>query len=158
MPRAERGSTAPTARVGALTPLGVSATGGGSQQAQGFALGSVLWKNYKNEIRVLVQDGALVSLGLAGKQASLLNDMEQFCNRELAGQSVYALLHRERDRFFPDELPVLLLELGDPRLLFGRHAWPQALVDLGLGRPVPQRLGLDAELAGDPAHGPVALT
>ena len=45
-----------------------------------------------------------MSLGLAGKQASLLNDMEQFCDRELAERSIYALLHRERDRLFPDEL------------------------------------------------------
>ena len=43
-------------------------------------------------------------MGLAGKQASLLNDMEQFCDRELAERSIYALLHRERDRLFPDEL------------------------------------------------------
>ena len=62
----------------------------------------MLCENYKHEIRVLVQDGALVSLGRADRQGSLLNDMEHFCDRSLPGQSVYVLLHRERDRLFPD--------------------------------------------------------
>lgn len=62
----------------------------------------MLCENYEHGIRVLVQDGAPMSLGLADRQGSLLNDMEQFCDRSLPEQSVYVLLHRERDRLFPD--------------------------------------------------------
>jgi hypothetical protein len=45
-----------------------------------------------------------VSLGLADRQGSLLNDMEQFCDKTLAENSIYAVLHRERDRLFPNEM------------------------------------------------------
>ena len=45
-----------------------------------------------------------MSLGLADRQGNLLNDMEQFCDRALPERSIYAVLHRERDRLFPDEL------------------------------------------------------
>jgi hypothetical protein len=45
-----------------------------------------------------------VSLGVAGRQPSVLNDMDRFCDEALAESSIYALLHRERDRLFPDEM------------------------------------------------------
>ena len=45
-----------------------------------------------------------MSLGLADRQGSLLNDMEQFCDEALPASSIYAVLHRERERLFPDEL------------------------------------------------------
>ena len=45
-----------------------------------------------------------MSLGLANRQGNLLDDMEQFCNRALPERSIYAVLHRERDQLFPDEL------------------------------------------------------
>ncbi len=45
-----------------------------------------------------------MSLGVADRQGSVLNDMERFCDEALAESSVYALLHRERDRLFPDEM------------------------------------------------------
>jgi Transposase domain (DUF772) len=45
-----------------------------------------------------------VSLGMAGRQPSVLNDMDRFCDEMLAENSMYALLHRERDRLFPDEM------------------------------------------------------
>jgi len=45
-----------------------------------------------------------MSLGLADRQGNLLDDMEQFCNRALPKRSIYAVLHRERDHLFPDEL------------------------------------------------------
>lgn len=45
-----------------------------------------------------------MSLGRADRQGNLLNDMEQFCNQALPERSIYAVLHRERDRLFPDEL------------------------------------------------------
>jgi hypothetical protein len=34
----------------------------------------------------------------------VLNDMDRFCDEALAENSIYALLHRERDRLFPDEM------------------------------------------------------
>lgn len=45
-----------------------------------------------------------MSLGVAGRQPSVLNDMDRFCDEALAENSIYALLHRERDRLFPDEM------------------------------------------------------
>ncbi|MDQ6617801.1 MAG: IS1182 family transposase [Actinomycetota bacterium] len=45
-----------------------------------------------------------MTLGLAERQGGLLDDVVRFCDRELPRSSVYALLHRERDRLFPDEL------------------------------------------------------
>ena len=45
-----------------------------------------------------------MTLGLAERQGDLLDDVVRFCDRELSPSSVYALLHRERDRLFPDEL------------------------------------------------------
>jgi hypothetical protein len=48
--------------------------------------------------------GCVVSLGVADRQPSVLNDMDRFCDEMLAENSIYALLHRERDRLFPDEM------------------------------------------------------
>lgn len=45
-----------------------------------------------------------MTLGLADRQGSLLNDMERFCDQSLPERSIYAVLHRERDRLFPDEM------------------------------------------------------
>ena len=42
-----------------------------------------------------------MSLGLAERQGSLLNDMEQFCDQKLSERSIYTVLHRERDLMFP---------------------------------------------------------
>ncbi len=44
-----------------------------------------------------------MTLGVADRQASLLDDMSEFCEKTLAKDSIYAFLHRERDRLFPDE-------------------------------------------------------
>jgi len=40
---------------------------------------------------------------MADRQTSLLDDMSEFCEKTLAEDSIYAFLHRERDRLFPDE-------------------------------------------------------
>jgi len=40
---------------------------------------------------------------VADRQTSLLDDMSEFCEKTLAEDSIYAFLHRERDRLFPDE-------------------------------------------------------
>jgi len=45
-----------------------------------------------------------VTLGLAQRQGDLLDDVTRFCDESLGESSVYAVLHRERDRLFPDEL------------------------------------------------------
>ena len=44
-----------------------------------------------------------MTLGVADRQANLFDDVEQFCDKVLTKSSIYAFLHRERDRLFPDE-------------------------------------------------------
>ena len=43
-----------------------------------------------------------MSFGLAERQGDLLDDVMRFCDEALADTSIYAVLHRERDRLFPD--------------------------------------------------------
>lgn len=43
-----------------------------------------------------------MSLGVAVRQGDLLDGVSRFCGEALAESSVYAVLHRERDRLFPD--------------------------------------------------------
>ena len=45
-----------------------------------------------------------MTLGLAERQGDLLDDLNRFCEQALPESSVYALLTRERDRLFPDEM------------------------------------------------------
>ncbi len=45
-----------------------------------------------------------MTLGRASRQGDLLDDLNRFCEQALLGSSVYALLNRERDRLFPDEM------------------------------------------------------
>lgn len=45
-----------------------------------------------------------MTLGLAERQGDLFDDVNRFCGEALAESSVYAVLHRERDRLFPDEM------------------------------------------------------
>jgi len=66
-----------------------------------LALVARIGENYTYGILVA---GCAVSLGMADRQPSVLNDMDRFCDEALAESSVYALLHRERDRLFPDEM------------------------------------------------------
>ncbi len=42
------------------------------------------------------------TLGVADRQGNLLDDMSGYCEKALAADSIYAFLHRERDRLFPD--------------------------------------------------------
>jgi hypothetical protein len=53
-----------------------------------------------------------VSLGLAERQDSLLDDMARFCDQHVPDSSIYAVLHRERDKLFPDEM---FSDLSAPR-------------------------------------------
>jgi hypothetical protein len=52
----------------------------------------------------------------------LLDDIEAFCDRTLPARSIYSLLHRERDRLFPDEL---FADLFSDR---GRRSGPPSVV------------------------------
>jgi len=45
-----------------------------------------------------------VTLGLVGRQGDLLDDLNRFCEQAVSETSIYALLNRERDRLFPDEM------------------------------------------------------
>ena len=63
-----------------------------------------------------------MTLGLAERQGDLLDDLNRFCEQTLSEGSIYALLNRERDRLFPDEL------FADPCSAIGagaasRRAW-----------------------------------
>ena len=45
-----------------------------------------------------------MTLGLAPRQTDLFDDAKRFCDQAVDPGSIYALLHRERDRLFPDEM------------------------------------------------------
>src|SRR6266566_3099508 len=45
-----------------------------------------------------------MTLGLADRQGDLLDDVARFCDEVLPESSIYAVLYRERDRLFPDEM------------------------------------------------------
>src|ERR1700739_3790464 len=62
---------------------------------------ALVCENYMHGILLV---GCAVSLGVADRQPSVLNDMDRFCDEVLAEDSIYALLHRERDRLFPGEM------------------------------------------------------
>src|SRR5579859_3220320 len=44
-----------------------------------------------------------MTLGKAPRQGNLLDDITRFCDAAVSKDSIYALLHRERDQLFPDE-------------------------------------------------------
>jgi len=57
----------------------------------------------ENYPTVVLTSGGTMTLGLADPQGNLLDDVERFCAETLDERSIYAFLHRERDRLFPDE-------------------------------------------------------
>jgi len=63
-----------------------------------------------------------MTLGLAERQGDLLDDLNRFCEGALPETSVYALLSRERDRLFPDEM---FVDLFSDR---GRRSVPPCVV------------------------------
>jgi hypothetical protein len=73
-----------------------------------------------------------MSLGLAERQGDLLDDVNRFCERTLPENSIFAVLHRERDRLFPDEM---FSDLYSER---GRRSVPPSVVATVM---VLQRLG-----------------
>jgi hypothetical protein len=76
----------------------------------------------ENHMHGILVAGSAVSLGMADRQASVLNDMDRFCDEALAEGSIYALLHRERDRLFPDEM------FADLFSVKGRRSVPPSVV------------------------------
>ena len=73
-----------------------------------------------------------MSLGRADRQQDLLDDVSWFCEEVLASNSIYSVLHRERDRLFPDEM---FADLFSHR---GRRSVPPSVVATVM---VLQRLG-----------------
>lgn len=63
-----------------------------------------------------------MTLGLAERQGDLLDDVNRFCEATLAENSIFAVLHRERDRLFRDEL---FADLFSDR---GRRSVPPSVV------------------------------
>jgi len=63
-----------------------------------------------------------MALGVANKQGNLLDDVTRFCDETLEAHSIYAFLHRERDRLFPDEA---FIDLFDDK---GRRSVPPSVV------------------------------
>ncbi len=45
-----------------------------------------------------------MTLGVAERQGDLLDEVNRFCEQTPPESSVYAVLHRERDRLLPDEM------------------------------------------------------
>src|SRR6516165_8844690 len=76
----------------------------------------------ENHMHGILVEGWAVSVGMAERQPSVLNDMDRFCDGALAENSIYALLHRERDRLFPDEM---FTDLFSDR---GRRSVPPSVV------------------------------
>jgi len=63
-----------------------------------------------------------MTLGVADRQANLFDDVERFCDKVLDERSIYAFMHRERDRLFPDE------EFADLFDIHGRRSVPPSVV------------------------------
>jgi hypothetical protein len=63
-----------------------------------------------------------MTLGMAARQGDLLDEVNRFCEQTLPQNSVYAVLHRERDRLFPDEM---FADLFSSR---GRRSVPPSVV------------------------------
>lgn len=63
-----------------------------------------------------------MTLGLAERQGDLFDDVTRFCDETLSESSVYAVLHRQRQRLFPDEL---FADLFSDR---GRRSVPPSVV------------------------------
>jgi IS5 family transposase len=63
-----------------------------------------------------------MTLGVAGRQGDLFDDLTRFCSETLAVSSVYAVLARERDRLFPDVM------FADLFASTGRRSVPPSVV------------------------------
>jgi len=66
--------------------------------------------------------GWVMTLGKAERQGDLLDEVSRVCGQLLPASSVYSVLHRERDRLFPDEM---FTDLFSDR---GRRSVPPSVV------------------------------
>jgi hypothetical protein len=73
-----------------------------------------------------------MTLGMAPRQGDLLDDITRFCDAAVRKDSIYGLLHRERDQLFPDEF------FADLFSDMGRRSVPPSVVATVM---VLQRLG-----------------
>jgi hypothetical protein len=71
---------------------------------------------------VVLDQERIMTIGLAERQGDLLDGVKRFCDATLADSSIYAVLHRERDRLFPDEM---FADLFSER---GRRSVPPSVV------------------------------
>jgi Transposase domain (DUF772) len=63
-----------------------------------------------------------MTLGMADRQGDLLDDVNRFCEQMLPESSLFTVLHRQRDRLFPDEM---FVDLFSDR---GRRSVPPSVV------------------------------
>jgi Transposase domain (DUF772) len=63
-----------------------------------------------------------MTLGRAAQQQALWEGLDRFCEATLAHDSIYALLHREREQLFPDEF------FADLFAEHGRRSVPPSVV------------------------------
>lgn len=63
-----------------------------------------------------------MSLGKAKRQFDILDENRRFCEKLVGETSIYALLHRERDQLFPDEM------FADLYATRGRHSIPPSVL------------------------------
>src|SRR5260370_34594511 len=83
-----------------------------------------------------------MTLGLAPRQADLFSSTAAYCDERVARDSIYAILHRECFRLFPDEM---FADLFDD---VGRRSVPPMIVAGGVG--LPRVGGVSGRGAGDP--------
>jgi hypothetical protein len=76
----------------------------------------------ENYMAVVLSRERAMTLGLADRQGDLLDDVGWFCGQTLPENSIYAFLHRERDRLFPDE------SFADLFIDRGRRSVPPSVV------------------------------
>src|SRR6266852_3561078 len=76
----------------------------------------------ENHIGGILDREWTVTVGWAELQGDLLDDVTRFCDETLPENSIYAVLHRERDRLFPDEM---FADLFSDR---GRRSVPPSVV------------------------------
>jgi hypothetical protein len=71
-----------------------------------FGIGSADLEGWSARItfELVIVEGKRVTLGLARRQGDLLDDLTRFCGEAVGDGSIYGLLHRERDRLFPDAM------------------------------------------------------
>ena len=84
-----------------------------------FAIDGLVGENYRH---VILGWGAVVTVGLAPRQADLMKGTASFVEGRVRNDSIWSVLHRECHRLFPDEM---FADLFDSR---GRRSVPPQIV------------------------------